>query len=657
MRWAYDQHGRVTNKTDQAGTEILRYKYDANGRLTNRWSIAKGNTYYSYDPVGNLTNIDYPSSHDVSFAYDALNCRTNMVDGVGTTAYTYTTGDQLLTEDGPWASDTVTNTYVNRLRTGLALAQPTAFWTNGFTYDTGARLSSVSMPAGTFAYTYQAGLPSRLPINLLLPNTSLITNTYDVDARLTGTYLEKNDGTVLDSYVYAYDPADERTNLTRFDSSTVAYSYDSIGQLRIADSSVNTEDRGYTYDAAWNLNWRTNNGTASQFKVNGLNELTNAPSPVGPLTYDGNGNLTLTTNHVGVQTAVSVYYYDDENRLIELIRTNGISITLSDFIYDGLGRLRERLEYTPCDPDADPPCDWALVSDTRYTYDGWRAIQERDGSNTPQVTYTRGSDLSGAIEGAGGIGGLLARSSGYSGGTGYWSTHNYYSADGNGNVTYMVDSSQALAASYRYDPFGNTISSSGSLASANVYRFSSKEQHAASGMYYYGYRFYDPNAQRWINKDAINEVGFKTLCENRRAFDRGEEKNLFAFIRNGVVDLYDPLGSCCCAFKGNIGKLTVDASCKGYPMWVIDEDNAPASGATSGTTVSADGYVLNGTTYKIDGSTCVKMTCANGQVTVSTCVNDLAALMGKGAPHPVPAGTFGGPPKEPPPGSAPPPAN
>src|SRR5947208_10504955 len=48
------------------------------------------------------------------------------------------------------------------------------------------------------------------------------------------------------------------------------------GQLTIADSSVNTEDRGYFYDAAWNLNRRTNNGVSSTFTVNSLNELTNA---------------------------------------------------------------------------------------------------------------------------------------------------------------------------------------------------------------------------------------------------------------------------------------------------------------------------------------------------------------------------------------------
>jgi len=146
-----------------------------------------------------------------------------------------------------------------------------------------------------------------------------------------------------------------------------------------------------------------------------------------------------------------------------------------------------------------------LDSETRYIYDGMRVIQERDGGNTPTVSYTRGNDLSGTLEGAGGIGGLLARSHGYSSGT--WSTHNFYQADGNGNITYMVNSSQSSVAAYKYDPFGNLISSSGTLAGANVYRFSSKEQHANSGMYYYGYRFYDPNLQRWINRDPIGEEG------------------------------------------------------------------------------------------------------------------------------------------------------
>ena len=68
--------------------------------------------------------------------------------------------------------------------------------------------------------------------------------------------------------------------------------------------------------------------------------------------------------------------------------------------------------------------------------------------------------------------------------TGTWSTHNFYHVDGSGNVTYLLNTSQDLAASYKYDPFGRTLSMSGPLAAANVYRFSSKEHHYNSGLYY-----------------------------------------------------------------------------------------------------------------------------------------------------------------------------
>ncbi len=230
--WNYDRYGRVTNKLDQAGVEVLRYSYDANSRLTNRWSIAKGDTKYSYDGVGNLTLVDYPSgTSDVTLQYDALNRLTNMVDAAGTTKYAYYTGGLLQSEDSPWASDTVSFTYNNaRLRSGLTLQQPTGTWTNGFTYDAAHRLSGVTSPGGTFSYTYKGA--GNLITNLALPNSAKITNAYDNVARLTGTYLVNSGGAVLNKHLYLYNTGGQRIRHTRADDSYLTNTYDNIGQLQ-----------------------------------------------------------------------------------------------------------------------------------------------------------------------------------------------------------------------------------------------------------------------------------------------------------------------------------------------------------------------------------------------------------------------------------------
>jgi YD repeat-containing protein len=132
------------------------------------------------------------------------------------------------------------------------------------------------------------------------------------------------------------------------------------------------------------------------------NELTS----VGSTTYasDNNGNLTTETGGSG-----RPFTYDDENQLTAVGWGSGTYRT--EFTYDGRGRMRKRVEkyYTGG--------QWTVTDTRYYVYDGMRVIQERNNLNTPTVGYTRGNDLSGALEGAGGIGGLLARSDTYSGGS------------------------------------------------------------------------------------------------------------------------------------------------------------------------------------------------------------------------------------------------
>ena len=184
---------------------------------------------------------------------------------------------------------------------------------------------------------------------------------------------------------------------------------------------------------------------------------------------------------------------------------------------------------------------WIQTNEVHYVYDGNLVVQERNASNVPQVTYTRGTDLSGSMQGAGGIGGLLARTDNPQtlDAIPHPLAHAFYHADGNGNITMLLYASGAVAAKYLYDPYGTTLAQSGPLADANSYRFSSKEWNQNSGLYYYLYRFYDPSLQRWPNRDLINEIGFKLLISDRAPFNLAEEKALYAFVFNDPVGHID----------------------------------------------------------------------------------------------------------------------
>jgi RHS repeat-associated protein len=578
--WNYEIFGMVSNKVDAASNVILIYHYDGNERLTNRWSAAKGNTYYAYDAAGNLTNVAYPVSPANSFTYDALNRLTNMVDAAGTSGYSFDAASQILSEDCTWASDTVSYTYNNRLRSSLNIQQPNAGpWSQTYAYDPARRLTNTTSAAGSFGYGYDAARQLQVG-KLSLPNASYITNTFDSVARELSTELLNSGASVLNAYSYAYNLGGQRTSQARTLGDYVNYGYDKIGQLTngFGYESNGTarlnEKLSYAYDAAHNLNFRTNNALVQTFGVNNLNELS-AISRTGTLTVEGtstsqatnvtvngsnaslyndatfalggftpvDGNNTYTaiakdsqgqqdtnsitaflpanaTNYVydlnGNLTSDGTrgFDYDDENQLIRVTVTNAWK---SEFTYDGRLRRRIRKEFTWSTA-------WVQTNEVHYVYDANVVVQERDTNNLPVAIYTRGNDLSGSLHGAGGIGGLLALSQPPV----VNPQHYFYHADGIGNITALVDAQQFIVAKYIYDPFGTILSFSGPLAQFNRYQFSSKECDLNSGLVYYLYRYYEPSLQRWLNRDLLEERG---------------GLNLFLYLLNDAINLLDFDGS------------------------------------------------------------------------------------------------------------------
>ena len=585
IRWNYDKYGRLTNKVDQTGTEILRFAYDPLGRLTNRWSKEKLNTDYTYDAVGNLRSIDYSDDRHLTFAYDQANRLTNMLDAVGITGFTYADG-QLVAEDGPWDSDTVAYRYgLAGVRETMSVSRPSASdWMETYQFDASWRLASVSSPVGVLSYTHHPGVGSGLSASTLVrklqfPNGSYITNAFDGVARLTSTELRNSSHIKLNSHSYEYDKAHQRKKQTRTDGDYIEYTYNSLGQLVSATGKETggtvrlNQKLSYGYDATGNLLKRTNDALVQTLVVDSRNQLSSG-SRAGTMTVAGtteglatsvtvngltadryidhsfaragitlvNGNNTFTaiandnlgrsatnTSTVWLPTTLSFAYdqngnitgdgrrifeYDAENQLTNVTIA---SVSQTQLVYDGLGRLRIRREFA-----------WqggAFVpnGETRYIYDGMRVVQERNGDNLPTVEYTRGVDLSGSLEGAGGIGGLLALSRLDC----VEPTPAFYHADGNGNITALINSKQAIVAQYLYDSFGNLLAQSGSWSDLNRVRFSSKEHIPSIGLYYYGYRFYDPNLQRWINRDPLGEFA---------------DLNLYRFSYNAPLNYVDSDG-------------------------------------------------------------------------------------------------------------------
>lgn len=570
--WAYDKYGRQISETNANRVLVRTNGYDANGRLVASWTAAKGLSRFNYDANGNVVTNQYPGMAARSFAYDQLDRLTSFYNGSDYSTLTYTNfgafQSALASESTPWMGSTVSKGYTQGRLSSITAGS----WTQNIGYDTLGRPETFSSPAGTFTYGYGGAAGGRVAA-LQMPG-GLMSCDYEF-----GQVKHKqfhNGTTDLDSHSYDYDLTGLVTNITRLGGIWAVYGYDPLGQLVSAQAFEQdgttraNEDLTYGYDPAGNLLSRTNRMLTQGFVIDRMNQLVSA-SREGALTvagsYEGsvsslsvNGKPThlysdktfatvqglqvfggrnlfvpQATNNgalvASARVAVNLpepasFHYDLNGNLIsdgrrgyefngvdQLERVTETNAWKSEFVYDALGRRRATRDYSW------QSGAWTKTNEVRYVYDAGLVVQELTANNTLKVSYTRGVDLSGGMQGAGGIGGLLARTDGNSSA--------FYHSDASGNVTAMVNGSGTVVARYLYDSFGNSLGQWGPLAEANTYRFSSKEWHANSGLYYYGFRFYDPGLQRWINQDPLGIAG---------------GINLHGFVGNDPMNAIDALG-------------------------------------------------------------------------------------------------------------------
>lgn len=235
--------------------------------------------------------------------------------------------------------------------------------------------------------------------------------------------------------------------------------------------------------------------------------------PASPETYvhDLDGNLT--------QDGRYTYAWDAENRLAQMetradLATSGLPRERLSFDYDAQGRriAKRVLVWSPL------TSTFILSSETSFLYDGWNLAVEITPSGSPLRSYAWGLDVSGSLQGAGGVGGLLWATTG---------ADSYAPAyDGNGNVIAWQDlATGQVVAKNDYGPFGEPIPVSGS--NPTPFGFSTKYTDAETALVYYGFRYYNPSTGRWLSRDPIEESG---------------GVNLYGMVRNNAVNLWDYLG-------------------------------------------------------------------------------------------------------------------
>jgi RHS repeat-associated protein len=531
--WNYDPaSGLMLSKRD-AANKGADYQYDIASRLTERkWARSTGGnritTKYAYNGFSQLTTTTYSDgTPNAAITYDRLGRTSSVGNGIAESIYAYHPATLLPTTETIRYDLDRNGTYeftrvLDRSRdtlgrdTGFQLkgsvgVPPASFVESSVTYgysQTDGRLLTVAdASSGSFTYSY---LPSSNLLASVTGPAHTVTNTWEPDRDVLDLKQNKVGTSVISQYDYTVNAIGQRTNLSQTGSAfssarSTAWAYDSLGQVTRADSSIPGLDRAYQFDMIGNRLKTADSLTlpaSNNYTANALNQYT-AVNSVNPV-HDLDGNMTSGPLPANIN-ANSTLVWDAENRLIQATVPGG---SIVNFTYDAQSRrIAEKVGTT-----------------TKITvYDAWNPIAEYSGSvgvsPALQKTYIWGIDLSGTMQGAGGVGGLLAVTD---------STVTYFPTfDGNGNVSEYLNSAGSVVAHYEYDPFGRTTVATGSKAQDFSHRFSTKPLDATTGLYYYGYRFYDPATGRWPSRDPIGERG---------------GLNLYGFVGNNGINKVDYFG-------------------------------------------------------------------------------------------------------------------
>ncbi|MGC3991663.1 MAG: RHS repeat-associated core domain-containing protein [Chthoniobacteraceae bacterium] len=507
----YDLAGRVNSITDAAGSHTTTYtegqpatEGHTSGVLSGQW------VNHAYDSLGRLQKVTiWPGGKQTIYAYDdsgtgALYSITTMGGAGGTfTNYDSVTGRaKTVTLAGVLSVARSFDGLGRTLSENSTITGQTLTY-NGYQYDADGHCYQLSTPQGSWTLGYDSN-------GYLQSVTGSKNDTFNLDEA----------GRSVGDITNDYFPVVRHNNSTVevFGSVSPSATLKINNVTTTVDATTGKFDVTYTptagtwqaYDVVATL---AGAGTGGAAAVAEQIKNVYVPSPNESLSFDGSGNLQGDERWTYTWSSL-----DQCTRWVEKNPLDAGSKTQVDCIYDLQGR-RVQKQVT---------VGGVVSKRTTTLWDGWRPVLEVDydakNEETAKRYYTWGADVSGTMNGAAGIGGLIEVMET----KGATTTKSLAIYDGIGNVVGLADETSGVqVAGYSYGPYGEVLSEWGERAESCPFRYQTKEYDVETGYYYFGKRDHDPKTRCWLSRDPEREAG---------------GANLYAYCENQPVGNYDPIG-------------------------------------------------------------------------------------------------------------------
>jgi RHS repeat-associated protein len=528
-RYRHDANGRLVETEDAQGTRTIyhyddrsrlaeacypggsraAWRYDPQGRLAEYRNRAGSTRRYLYNQQGHLAGVTDGEGQVASYTYDAGGRLAEIVDPVCTTRYTYDNGGRTIRVERIIAGvDHVTEMAYDGGRL-VGLRPPGSSAWMRYCYDATGRLCRVETDGGRVGATFEGS--DLTGVKLCFEN-GVVAEYRTGPTGLEAITVRPGDGVppTVDLH-YAYDAAG---NIVQVGSET--YQYDAFNRLTVvgtADGQV-TE---YVYSLTGDRLVEACAGQRRTSVYDAAGWLCHTTDLAGHVTryaYDIAGRCTRCEDPRGT----IVYHYNAGNCLDRVTRND---LTVAEYGYDAAGQLTWRRD-----------CDGMTV----YHYDPLgRLLAETDGAGRARVTYIRVNWTDIAR-----VAGPLERGAAF-----------YTHVDHLGSLRALTDEAGQPVWVGSYAPFGTPRAE----MPPGGHQFMGHWHDAATGLYNFGARWYDPEMGRFLTPDPYTcgpddlrlwqwdqQSPMNAARQLERWLRRPQRRNGYVLCHNNPMCAIDPDG-------------------------------------------------------------------------------------------------------------------